>query len=566
MIKILDEKTINKIAAGEVIERPASVIKELIENSIDAKATEIIIEVRNIGKDLIKIKDNGVGMNKEDLKLSFQRYATSKIENEDDLFNIQTLGFRGEALASIAVVSNLIIISKQKDSIEGNKIEIEGGKLIKESSIGSNDGTIIEVKELFFNTPARLKFLKSDIVELRKIIDVVTRYAIINNNLHIKLLHNGQIVLNSPKNSNLLFNLASIYGTETIKHLIEVNYESKFTKIKGFISKPSTLRSDKTDQSFFINKRYIKNDIITKALHDGYHSLLFHGRYPIAVLDLEIDPQEIDINVHPSKELVKITQDKLFYEEVYRAIKKTLEKTDLFDQKIPNEFKQKIFTTSTQNYNPSLFKKTPTISIEELQETISEIKQETRKLPDMKILGQIFKTFFLAESPEGLLLIDQHIVEERILYEKFMKEMLDENIITQELLSPQVLELKPEQSIKLKENLEEINKLGFAIEEFGDNSYIIRTVPTIFSKVQPNELVLEVINNLNKPIKEIKEKILTKMACVNSIKAGDICSVPEIQNLLYKLDKCSLPYTCPHGREIIITITKDELERMFRRK
>ena len=516
MIKILDEKTINKIAAGEVIERPASVIKELIENSIDAKATEIIIEVRNLGKDLIKIKDNGVGMNKEDLKLSFQRYATSKIENEDDLFNIQTLGFRGEALASIAVVSNLIIISKQKDSIEGNKIEIEGGKLIKESSIGSNDGTIIEVKELFFNTPARLKFLKSDIVELRKIIDVVTRYAIINNNLHIKLLHNGQIVLNSPKNSNLLFNLASIYGTETIKHLIEVNYESKFTKIKGFISKPSTLRSDKTDQSFFINKRYIKNDIITKALHDGYHSLLFHGRYPIAVLDLEIDPQEIDINVHPSKELVKITQDKLFYEEVYRAIKKTLEKTDL--------------------------------------------------LPDMKILGQIFKTFFLAESPEGLLLIDQHIVEERILYEKFMKEMLDENIITQELLSPQVLELKPEQSIKLKENLEEINKLGFAIEEFGDNSYIIRTVPTIFSKVQPNELVLEVINNLNKPIKEIKEKILTKMACVNSIKAGDICSVPEIQNLLYKLDKCSLPYTCPHGREIIITITKDELERMFRRK
>jgi len=479
-----------------------------------------------------------------------------------DLLKVQTLGFRGEALSSIAAVSQLSIITKQKDNLEGNIIAVAGGKLLKESTIGSQDGTIIEIKDLFFNTPARLKFLKSDLVELQKIITVITRYAIINNHIHFKLTHNNQEIFNSPKNKSLLFNLAAIYGTETIKKLIEVNYESKFIKVKGFISKPSTVRSDRSDQSFFINKRYIKNQTISKAIHDAYHSLLFVGKHPIIILDIEIDPTLIDVNVHPAKELIKITQDNLFYEEVYKAIRTTLEGHNLFDTKTLSE------TQKTFNFHkPTPYKKSlPTITTEQLQGTIQEIKEETHQLPDMKILGQVFKTFFLAESPEGLLIIDQHIVQERVLYEKFMKEMMEDEIATQELLSPQVLELKPELAIKLKQNLEEINKLGFQVEEFGNNEFIIRTVPSIFSRVQPKELILEIINNLRKPLDKIKEEILTKLACVNSIKAGDECSTPQIQKLLYELDKCTLPYTCPHGREIIITVTKDELEKMFRRK
>ena len=328
-IKLLDEDLINKIAAGEVIERPASVVKELIENSLDAGATRINIEIKDSGKKLIKISDNGSGMSSEDAKKSIIRHATSKISNVDDLFAIQTLGFRGEALASIAAVSKMSIITKQKDELEAFNFVVEGGKEISSGTLGAETGTIIEIVDIFFNTPARKKFLKTDSVELRHIVEIVLKYALINENVSFRLKHDKHELLNSPAVESYRNNLASIYGTGLAKELLEVNYQDELVKITGFIAKPFAARNDKNQQHLFVNKRWIRNEDITKAIYEGYHSLLFVGKHPIYVLNLDINPLKIDVNVHPAKTEIKIEQKKEIYYSVLKAIRETLEKHNL---------------------------------------------------------------------------------------------------------------------------------------------------------------------------------------------------------------------------------------------
>ncbi len=566
MIIKLDEKTINKIAAGEVVERPSAVVKELLENSLDAGSTIINIEIKEAGRTLIKVSDNGIGMPPEDLKLSIQRHTTSKISSAEDLFSIRTLGFRGEALASIAAVSNLTIISRQQSSISGFQLRVEGGILKEENEIGCAVGTTVEVKDLFFNTPARKKFMKTDNVELNHIIDLVTRYVLINNNISIKLYHNDQIIINSPATEEMLYNISSIYGTEFVKRLIEVNYQSEILEVNGYISKPSLVRNDRSEQSFFINGRYVKNDTISQAIYDAYHSLLFVGKHPVVIISIKIDPSKIDVNVHPTKQIIKIDQPSLVYDDLYKAIRTSLEENNLFDTKKPKPTQSTLSLPSrSEAYKPI----TTSITAEQLQQTISEIKQDHSgfiRLPGMKILGQANKTYFLAESDSGILLIDQHIVQERVLYEKFMNELMEGNISTQQLLSPQVIELSPKHTTTLRSNLELFEKLGFIIEDFGENSFVVRSVPSIFSRVQAKDIILEVLESGSKPILDKKEEIITKMSCVNSIKAGDECSIPQITKLLHELDNCVLPWTCPHGREIIINVSYHDIEKMFRRK
>jgi len=565
MIKLLDDFIINKIAAGEVIERPASVVKELLENSIDAKSTIIEIEIKNYGKDLIRVFDNGLSMNKEDTELSIQRHTTSKINSEEDLTGISTLGFRGEALASIAAVSKMNILTKEKDKLEGFKISLEGGNVIAKGTIGCKAGTTIEIQDLFFNTPARLKFLKTETNELKNIVDIVTRYALFYNNISFKLIHNGHLLLNTNSSENALNNIVSIYGSETSKHLMKVDYQNNSIKISGFISKPSLLKPNKGFQNIYVNGRYVKNETIQQALYDAYHSLLFVNMHPVTILNIEIDPKEIDVNVHPTKDLVKFAQVTKIYDVIFNALRKTLQENSLITDYTQID-QQMTFGEKKENFN----------SIKELgskgiqSQLISEEKKTLSKLPKMRLLGQIAKTYFLAESQDGFLIIDQHVVQERILYEKFLKQLLNKDVAKQVLVKPELIELSPDEKLITLEKIHELKNLGFELEEFGGNSFMLRSVPTLFNRVQTKDLLLSVLHeiesNKRSSIEEIQESIITRMACRASIKAGDNCTIPQMEILLEQLDKTELPWTCPHGRPIIIKFSKDEIEKMFKRK
>lgn len=571
-IQILEDHVINKIAAGEVVERPASVVKELLENSIDAGATKIDIEIKDYGKELIRIADDGSGMSPADAEIAIQRHSTSKIKDESDLNSIKTLGFRGEALASIAAVSKMVIMTRQHDSIEGYKIVIEGGKLISKSFVGCPQGTTIEVHNLFFNTPARKKFLKSDTNELRSIVDIATRYALYYSNVAFKLVHNGHLLLNTTRSSEMLNSISSVYGSETAKQMLKVEYTDGLVAVSGYISKPSLLKADKTWQNFYVNGRFVKNDTASQALYDAYHTLLFVNKHPVVVLNIGVDHSKVDVNVHPSKDLVKFEQATRVYDAVFNALRKSLQESELIADYSASKPAQAVLKPLEKPLKRRL--KHEMISqgnqIRLAVESVKKREDSFEKLPKMRLLGQIAKTYFLAESDDGFLLIDQHVVQERILYEKFMAQLLGKEVAKQGLVKPELVELSPEEKIVAKENVSELGRLGFEIEEFGSNSFMIRTVPTLFSRVQAKELLSEVLqeilDNKRSSVEKLQEEIITRMACRASIKGGDECSIPQMEELLKQLDKTQLPWTCPHGRPIIIKFSREEIEKMFRRK
>ncbi len=616
-IKQLSEELIAKIAAGEVIERPASVVKELVENALDAKATKILVEIKDAGRRLIRVSDNGSGMDREDAKNSIVRHATSKISSLSDLFAINSLGFRGEALASVAAVSYLTITTKEKENIEGFEISVVGGMIEREQVVGSQDGTTIEVSQLFFNTPARKKFLKSDLVELKHIIEIVTRYALANPNVGFTLRNQGREILQTPATLHARSNMASIYGASIAKDLLEVQHYDSDNKIaiRGFICKPLSARNDKVQQTLFVNGRWVRNSEINRAIYDGYHSLLFHSKHPIYVLSLTLDPTTIDVNVHPAKTEIKIEQKDLIYKTVYDAVHKTLRKNDLipeFDSLkteeqvtfgepsvIVEEEKPKyafekseqvvfcekktveakpVSYSSPVGVQPHVQEESaPTYNTPSVQKKESSQITETPRydatgggLPPMKILGQIHKTFFVAEIPGGMMLIDQHVVEERVNYEKFMQEFLDRHVSVQRLLNPEIITFSTSEKVVVMHHLERLKHLGFELEHFGDNDFKLLTVPSLLGRVQPKDLVHTVVEELASgkvdELEKIQEEIITRMACRASIKAGDAITIPHMNKLLSELAACKLPYTCPHGRAIMIKISADELEKKFLRK
>ncbi len=590
IINILSEDLANKIAAGEVVERPASIVKELVENSLDARATEIKIEITNSGQDLIRITDNGEGMSPEDTKKSILRHATSKISTDEDLFSIETLGFRGEALASIAAVSKLTITSKQADGIEAYRFSIEGGKPIGESITASSQGTSIEVKDLFFNTPARKKFLKTDAVELRHIIDTITNYALLNKTVSFHLLHEGHTLLNSPRTDDQRNNIASIYGTKTAKDLLELNYDSKDIQINGYISTPYNCRNDRAQQLLFINQRWIKNKELTQSIYDAYQSLLFVNKHPLFVLQLSLNPREIDVNVHPQKFEVKIEQIDRVKSILNESIMETLKENNLMpvvsvsEEQITFGFTPKPLPKKPSSYSfePSHQKTftalTPTpmvLETPQLSEPTVESNELTiesnhqQKLPVMKLLGQVHKTFFVAETEGGLILIDQHAVHERIQYEKYLKQFMDQSIETQTLLQGGVMEFSPQEALTLNANLTLFQQFGYTIEPFGGNTFILKTVPVLFNRLQGPNSFLEFFAAFQEDknsLLEMKEKIIARMACRSAVMAGDDLTIDRMNSLLRELEKSDHPYTCAHGRPSIIKITADELEKKFRRK
>src|SRR3989338_3762973 len=613
-INLLSEDLINKIAAGEVIERPASIVKELIENSLDAGATKITIVVEDSGKKLIRIADNGEGMDQEDAEKSILRHATSKIRDDADLFAIHSLGFRGEALASIAAVSQLTIITKKKDVLEGFTIIIEGGKIINSSIIAAEPGTTMEVRNLFFNTPARKKFLKTDQVELRHIIDVVLRYALINPTIAFKLTHEGHILVNSPIVANLRSNISSIYGTALAKEFLEVNYQDDIVAISGFIAPPSQARNDKNQQDIYINGRWVRSPEIMNAVYDAYHSMLFVNKHPVIILSLTLDPTKIDVNVHPAKTEIKIEQKEEICNAVLTALQQTLKKNNLipliedeeeediqitFGTPTRKEFhstqpaakytfeesEQTVFTvkeaivqqasTSIHYDNDTTILSSiptdlPTMNIAALTSRLQPVDVPANsKFPAMRVLGQIHKTFFVAEILGGVMYIDQHAAHERVLYEQFMKEYLHTDVQVQKLLQGEIIEFSPSEKALAMEHHKILQQLGFTLEPFGEHTFVVKTIPMLFGRIQPKEIIYEVLALLREgknKIIDTKEEIVTRMACRAAVMAGETLTVLEMEHILQDLTKTELPYTCPHGRPTMFKVPVEELEKKFKRK
>ncbi|MFH0876286.1 MAG: DNA mismatch repair endonuclease MutL [archaeon] len=569
-IIVLDAATVNKIAAGEVIERPKSVVKELIENSIDSGATKIFIEAVEGGKSYIKVSDDGSGMDAINAKRAVLPHATSKIRNAEDLFNINSLGFRGEALASIAAVSKLTISTRTEGITEGIKLTYKGGELISEQKIGMPHGTIIEVADLFYSTPARKKYLKSIEIELSNIIDAITKYALIHPDIHFKFIHNKKEIINCPKTTNTIANFSYIFGKNAAKNMLMVDFTNGTYEISGLVSKPNETRADKSGQIIFVNKRFIKNKVISDAANEAYHSMMFTGRNALFVLNIIIDPKKVDVNVHPAKYEVRFDRETEIHEAVFNAVRQTLVKNSLIPD-ISEKSYQNVLEKAQNKYKINELKKDYFTG--DSQKTFASRENnsiELDKLPSMVLHGVANKTYILAETKDELLIIDQHAAAERILYEKFMQQYMKKEVSLQELLSPVIIHIEPEKIPIIEENISYLSELGFNIEVFGRHEILVRTIPSLLGKGCQQEIITDIITELLikekiKSIDSFKEEKIIYMSCRAAIKAGDEITLAEIKGHISKLDSKEIPYTCPHGRPVLIRFSFKELEKMFKR-
>lgn len=607
IIKILDENLSNMIAAGEVVENPASLIKELLENSLDAESTYIKISVKNGGK-TISIIDNGKGMSKEDLLLCIERHATSKISSKDDLFNLSTYGFRGEALSSIAAVSKMIISSKREKDDIGHSINVLGGKITNLKTIQKSRGTEIEIKDLFFNTPARLKFLRKDSTENNKIKEIVTQEALANPNISITLSIDGKEVLRTS-GKGMENTIIDIFNISILKNLKSFKY--------GYVGNLSLTRSSKDFIFIFVNGRPVKAKIIEEALMEAYYTKLMKGKYPFAIINYNIDPKNVDVNVHPSKKIVKFSNDREIYDTLFKEISNSLEfdkdfsssyyktkeensfqnfldknevgeqqnlilndlksvnkeeKIKFLEDNNQESFKEDFFTLDEILSSPSneigvkLEEKIETkLDTPELQPNKTKIETQNKK--DFKVLGQFSNSFILVEENKELVIYDQHIVHERILYEKLKKQYYNKKIVSQKLLVPIKLSLTSNEMELFKEKYQYFNDFGFEIDEFNLNELLLRAVPSIPLKDSFENIFFNILNGLKKinSKNEVVENMIISMSCKGAIKINEKLSLHEMEMLINELHEIG-NFTCPHGRPITFKITLLEIEKGFKRK
>ncbi len=581
-IKIMDEILANKIAAGEVVERCASVVKELVENSIDANSSEIKIELKEAGTNLIKVTDNGIGMDKEDAILSFNRHATSKIKDESDLYNINTLGFRGEALASIASVSNVVLKTSQGEV--GTLVNIKGGKIIKVENTEARKGTIFEITELFYNTPARLKHLKSLYTELSSITEYVNKIALSHPEIRFTLINNGNTILKTDGSNNLLKTISSIYGMDVARKMLEINNEDDDYIINGFISLPEVNRAGRNHIITLVNGRVVRNQELNRIINDSYHSYKPDNRYPIVVINIELDPSLVDVNIHPTKMDIKFSKLEELLDLVKKTIVNKLNKQTLipvieqpindFDTELIIEEKVEVIESKEEKKVIEL----PKIEKPKYEEITldfdNQIKEEETKyeerLPLLYPVGLVHGTYIVCQNEIGMYLIDQHAAKERINYELFLEKLSNPVKDKIPLLLPLTIELSNNEYIILKENFDFLNKMGFDIEEFGINSVIIKSHPIWLTKgfedLQIRKIIEAVIHKEKDfDLSKFNDHLSATLACKASIKANTNLSINEIEELINDLRKCHNPFNCPHGRPTIITFTKYELEKMFKR-
>lgn len=650
-IAVLDQHTIDKIAAGEVVERPASVVKELVENAIDAGATAITVEIADGGKKLIRITDNGSGMEMEQVPVAFLRHATSKIEKVEDLETISSLGFRGEALSSIAAVSQVELITKTPSAISGVRYVIEGGQEKNFEEMGAPDGTTFLVRNLFYNTPARSKFLKSDTTEGNYINTLMEQLALSHPEVSFKYIQNKQVKLHSSGNYNVKDVIYNIYGRDIAKSILEVSYENDFMKIEGFVGKPEISRGNRSFENYYINGRYVKNNLITKAVEDGYKGFLMQHKFPFVSLHIEMEGNDLDVNVHPRKMEVRFARGPEVYDAIYETVRRALTKREMIPQvsvgreepksvlkapvqksvEVPEPFevkrrmeKSEILREAPPVYHAPLTKEEEQMfsgtlkereekeekkaeeNTKTIPETVSEKaedkqaeeplqgkeeqiqpaqKEEPEKEEQLeffkekllapesrsrhRLIGQLFDTYWLVQFEDSFYIIDQHAAHEKVYYERFVKQFEKQEITSQYISPPLIVSLSLEEEGRLKANEEYFRNFGFEIEPFGGREYCVSAVPSNLYGMNEESLFLEMLDSLspdgeNNPVSLFTARLAT-MACKAAVKGNHQMSPQEADKLIDELLKLENPYHCPHGRPTIVSMTKSEIEKKFKR-
>lgn len=614
-VRLLDENTANQIAAGEVVERPASAVKELVENAIDADATHIAVLLEEGGKQRILVTDNGCGMTRDDAVLALHRHATSKISSAEDLFAITSLGFRGEALPSIASVSRFTLTSKPVDEAVGTQMFVVGGDMESVEEVATRDGTTIEIADLFFNTPARLKFLKSTPAEVSRSVEVVGQLAAANPHIGFRIRHGSQEIFNAPGTGETLAALAAVWGRDTARKLIPILHESPGLNVTGYIATPDVTRPGRSHELFFVNRRPIKSRLLGHALEEAYRALTPESRYPIAAVFVEISPDLVDVNVHPTKTEVKFTRDGEVHHAVSQAVKSALlsygivptarptvlpssapESTgqaQLFLTGAPErlnlpESEHSPFSTLISRFSPqetvTAFDvgslpvpnraesetECPPLPEEETIEARPRPRPFAEQLRDFRVLGQARNTYIIALTPEGIAVVDQHVAHERVLYERLTVQRFSNGIPSQRLVVPLTLSLSRREALLLTEHCESFNTSGWDIAPFGGESFVVRAVPAVLAHKPYERLLRDMIDELvnqtvSKRLLVQRDHVTITNACKMAVKAGDPLSIAEMEGLLHQLAETENPYLCPHGRPIVVTISFHELDKQFKR-
>lgn len=636
-IQVLDQVTIDKIAAGEVVERPASVVKELVENAIDAKAAAVTVEVKEGGISFMRIADNGCGIDREDVPGAFLRHSTSKIRNAEDLEHISSLGFRGEALSSIAAVSQVELITKAPEDSFGTRYMISGGKEEGMEDIGAPDGTTFLVRQLFYNVPARKKFLKTAMTEAGHVSDLMTRMALSHPHISFQFINNGQSKLHTSGNGNLRDVIYHIYGREIAANLINVTYEKNGIRITGYIGAPLISRGNRNFETYFINGRYVKSSIIYKAIEDAYKDFTMQHKYPFTVLHIEVVGEDVDVNVHPTKMEVRFHNQQMVYNSIYEAVDQALHEKELIPEvtidvpkAVPKaqakpepkeqpkeviqpevnksakvqpekasgerdldyfmeQMKKRVMSYHQQNSSAEVKGKSeifkPQVQVDRVKEAAASYRAkqspeqmtlfdgkllDKEKRANYKIIGQVFDTYWLVEFDNSLYIIDQHAAHERVLYEKTLREMKTREFTSQMISPPVILNLTMQEAQLLRAYMDQFTRIGFEFEEFGQDSYAVRSVPANLFSIAKKELLMEMIDSLSEEVhrrqsSELLDEKIASMSCKAAVKGNMRLSAQEVDALIGELLKLDNPYHCPHGRPTIISMSKRELEKKFKR-
>ena len=585
-IRVMDENLANKIAAGEVVERVVSIVKELVENAIDAGSDEITVELKESGLREIKIIDNGIGMDNDDVLLAFQRHATSKIYDDDDLFNINTLGFRGEALPSIASISEVEVRTCYKENEVGSFLHIKGGKILEQTTCAMNKGTSFKITNLFYNTPARLKHLSSSYAELANVIDYMNKIALSYTNIRFKLSNDEKELLSTNGSGNLLKVISNIYGINIAKKMIEINGENNDYSIHGYVSLPEVTRSSKNHMTTIVNGRVVRNTILYKSINEAYSNYKEDSRYPICVILIETDPSLLDVNIHPSKLDIRFSNfeelNKLIKEVIDDAIKGKLliPNINLKEEEMPKYAHMSLNierdnTDDNDNEYKSKLEDLINFNVQEDsndEEIVSEAISitEERKLPELYPVALLLGTYIVCENNEGIYLIDQHAAKERCNYEKVSYELSHPSGNMISPLVPIVIELPQNEYLLLLENKDILDSLNISFEEFGTSSIRITSHPTWFTTGKEEQIVRQIIEMIlskgnDFTLEKFRDNLAKMVACKMSIKGNTYIDKPSMESLINDLRKCKNPYNCPHGRPAIIHFSIYELEKMFHR-
>ncbi|MDO8670594.1 MAG: DNA mismatch repair endonuclease MutL [Dehalococcoidia bacterium] len=576
-IRVLLPEIAMKIAAGEIIERPSSVVKELIENSLDAGATVVTVEVRGGGTQLLRITDDGSGIPAGEVDLAFRRHATSKISGLADLQSVKTLGFRGEALPSIISVADVTLLTRVRSALAGTYVGFKRGILTEQGSRGCPEGTTVTVRNLFATVPARLKFLKSTSTEVGQISQLVSQCALAYPGVKFTLIVEGKDVFHSPGSGKLLDVVAQLYGLETARQMIEIDRTSREgedgVRVWGCVSPPSVTRNNRTYMSIFVNKRWVQNRRIAVATEEAYRGMLQVGRHPIVVLNVDLAPTAVDVNVHPAKGEVKFVREDEVFDAVYRPIRAALVGSSAVPaMHLPTDGGYKETSTSVPMAALDAGGWSAGLAISQTEDRLeprtSPIQGGASTLPFLRVVGQMGETYVIAEGPDGMYLIDQHTAHERVLFEKIRGQLDENRAESQGILDPLLVELTPSQNERLQANLPALVAGGFAVETFGSNCCLLRAVPSFLREANPKEAFLAVLDDLSygAATMEWKEKLAMSMACHGAVRAGQALSIEEMRDLIRQLEKTNLPRTCPHGRPTMVHLSSSLLEKEFGRR